>query len=63
MKTVIIHGWAQDNAGSQHKPGTVLKVDDDGGEGCITAADAAALVKMHSASPHHHEHKAAAKAD
>lgn len=52
MKTILIHAWVQDNAGSYHKPGTDLKVDDKGGEGCVTAAAADHLVKGRCASHH-----------
>jgi hypothetical protein len=43
---ITVHGWVQDNAGTYHKAGATLTVDDDGGEGCITAAAADALVKQ-----------------
>jgi hypothetical protein len=53
MKKIIVHGWVQDNAGSYHKAGAQLTVDDHGGDGCVTVKAAERLVKLHSASPHH----------
>lgn len=40
---VQIHGWVQDNAGTYHKPGSILTIDADGGEGCLSAAAVDAL--------------------
>lgn len=37
---IEVHGWIQDNTGTYHKPGSVLTVDADGGEGCISAKQA-----------------------
>lgn len=34
---IQVHGWVQDNAGTYHKPGSVLTIDADGGAGCISA--------------------------
>jgi hypothetical protein len=61
MKKITVHGWVQDNAGSYHQAGAVLTVDDEGGKDCIGAKAADHLIKLHSASPHHSDHKAVAK--
>lgn len=50
MKKIRLHGMAPDNGGNHHQAGSVLTVDDDGGPGCITAARADQLVKIHSAT-------------
>lgn len=64
MKKIIVHGWAQDNAGSYHKPGASITVDDEGGEGCIGEKRATELIKLGAASADQGEkadNKAAAK--
>jgi hypothetical protein len=53
MKKITVHAWVQDNAGSYHKPGAQLTVDDKGDDGCITASAADALVKGRCATAHH----------
>lgn len=50
MKKIILHGYAQDNAGSYHGAGAELTVADDGGENCIGTKPAAALVASHCAA-------------
>jgi hypothetical protein len=58
MSKITVHGWTRDNVGNYHKAGSTLTVDADGGEGCIDAKSAAALVKHNSATPCQ-QHKAA----
>jgi hypothetical protein len=61
MKKITVHGLVADNAGDMHDANAVLTVDDEGGAGCITAQRADQLLKIHSASVHHHDQKAGAK--
>lgn len=43
---LTVRHWTLDNAGTYHRPGAVLTIDDDGSDGCIDAARADAIAQM-----------------
>lgn len=58
---IVAPGWIQDNAGNYHKAGAELTVDDDGGAGCISTAQAEQLAALDAQRQAQQAAKAAAE--